>query len=130
MTTATIEAPATPKIHTGAEIKAATKKAGVQMIRENLEASNAWLLRGLVAIYARQTADEQAAEITREHNGVGFTAFDAEILTSFAKQVERFNKTPAADRNYTTPLSYKQTVILRKRMKKYAGQLLKIATGE
>lgn len=45
--------------------------------------------RALVVLFNRQTTEEQHAEQTRVHNNRGFTATDAEILTSFAKQVLR-----------------------------------------
>ena len=35
--------------------------------------------RACLALYARQTADEQNAQYTKNRNGVGFTAFDAKV---------------------------------------------------
>lgn len=70
----------------------------------------------LVKVYECQTADEQAIGETMEHNGMGFNGLDAEILSSFA----RFY----LQRGYLTP---KQIEICRKKMKKYAGQVTKLA---
>jgi hypothetical protein len=73
-------------------------------------------LRGLLRIFQLQTKSEQMAEYTTDWNGVGFTAFDAEFLTSLAKQ---FIKSKSLSKN-----QYKH---VQKNMKKYSGQLLKIA---
>jgi hypothetical protein len=78
-----------------------------------------WLLRGIVAIFEKQTYDEQQSEATKEDNGIGFNGVDAYILSSFAKQIKQGRT-----------LSPKQLPIALKKMPKYAGQLLKIAKGE
>jgi len=41
--------------------------------------------RAIVALLARQTADERSAEMTVHRNGVGFNAADAKRLTYVAK---------------------------------------------
>lgn len=41
--------------------------------------------RALIAIYERQTSEEQSSASTRVRNGVGFTGADAEIGTRCAK---------------------------------------------
>ena len=74
--------------------------------------------RGIVAIYRRQTSQEQLVEATLEHNGVGFNGVDAELLTSLAKQVLD-GKT----------LTEKQIYVGRKRIRKYSGQLAEIANA-
>lgn len=86
------------------------------MIKEKLKTDDRWLIRGLRAIYARQTADEQASSLTSEHNGIGFNGIDAPLLSSYAKQVEGGHR-----------LSSKQIMWARKKMIKYAGQLARIA---
>lgn len=96
-----------PKVWTKAEI------------REKLASNDNWLVRGLLAIFSRQTASEQEAGVTSEDNGIGFNGADAEILSSFAKFY--------AKNGYLSP---KQREIARKKMLKYAGQLEKIAKGE
>ena len=72
-----------------------------------------WALRALERIYADQTRAEQAAGHTSEHNGVGFSGVDGDILSSFAEQFARRRS-----------LSPKQMEILFKKMPKYARQLL------
>jgi len=97
-----------------------TKAARLAYVREKLGSSKAWALRALCVIHEGQTSQEQTCERTTELNGVGFTAFDAEILTSLAKQVARHNANPV----YPTPLSEKQMALLFKRIPKYAQQVL------
>lgn len=97
------------------------------MIAANIEKGPwEWVVRGLEAIYERQTADEKEAEATSHHNGVGFNGIDAAILSSFAKQVKAWKAKPEGAR-YPRPLSEKQLALARKKMKKYAGQLARIA---
>ena len=86
-------------------------------VRAKLETDMRWLTRGLLAIFAHQTASEQNSESTEEDNGVGFSGADAYFLSSVAKQL-------LAGR---TTMSEKQTVYVRKKMLKYAGQLARIA---
>ncbi|MFW6224952.1 MAG: hypothetical protein ACOC4B_01650 [Bacteroidota bacterium] len=81
-----------------------------------LETSNKMVWRSVVKLYEYQTLDEQNSDITNHNNGVGFTCADAFILSQFAKYYNR-NK-------FLTP---KQTSLARRKMKKYAGQLTKIA---
>jgi DNA-binding transcriptional regulator YiaG len=103
-----------------------TEKEKVADWKQKLASHPQWAIRGCLAIYAKQTADEREAEQTREDNGVGFTGTDAEILSSFAKQIQRWEQ----DKRFPSPLSDKQLAILHKRMPKYAGQLLRIVNGE
>jgi len=87
-----------------------------EFIKEKLVTDQRWLMRGITAIYEKQTYDEQQSEATKEDNGVGFNGIDAYILSSFAKQIK-------AGRT----LSIKQLAIAQKKMLKYARQLLFIA---
>ncbi len=100
-------------------IKSAKFAEAKRIVRDKLATDNEWLVRGMMAIYARQTADEQRAEDTKYLNGVGFNSADSTILTSFAKQwtARRW-------------LSDKQMGIAKRKMAKYAGQLARIARGE
>jgi len=98
-------------------------------IADKLASNDTWLLKGVVAIYKKQTASEQVAGITRENNSVGFNAVDSIILSSFAMQINTFNNTPARLRRFRSPLSPKQLVIARRKMLKYAGQLAVIANA-
>jgi uncharacterized protein (UPF0179 family) len=85
-------------------------------IKEMLLSSNKAVLRGVVAIYERQTAQEQSCDATMLINGVGFSGVDAELLSSFARQIKQGRT-----------LSDKQMEYARKKIMKYAGQLTKIA---
>lgn len=86
-----------------------------------LENDQKWLERGILVIYARQTSDEQAEGSTRHENGRGFTGSDAAFLSSLAQWIER-GRRPLGQR-----LTPKQVEHARKRMRKYAGQLAKVA---
>lgn len=87
-------------------------------IKANMLADNRWMMRGLLAIYAHQTPEEQTYGATVEDNGYGFNGVDAEILTSIAQFY--------IARKFITP---GQLAIVRKKMVKYASQLAKIANG-
>ena len=93
----------------------------VEEIRAKLDESNRWLQRGLLRIYAEQTLDEQATGTTHASNGVGFNGVDAEILSSFAEQLQKRNWPEGRD------LSEKQLAIARKKMLKYSKQLAMFA---
>lgn len=97
-----------------------TKKSRIAFLREMLACEVRWAIKGLVTIYKYQTDDEQRVGDTCEHNGVGFTGADGEILSSFAQQVnaKRFAG------------SEKQMNILFKKMPKYAKQLDAIAQSK
>ena len=62
---------------------------------------------------------EKNADATLEHNGVGFNAFDAEVLSDIAKKLIRGEE-----------LTDKEFFTARKRIQKYAGQLTLIANKE
>lgn len=49
-----------------------TKSELVKYYREMLGEFNGWAIRGLLAVYDKQTADEKRTETTNHHNGVGF----------------------------------------------------------
>lgn len=97
-------------------MKKVTKKAKEQFLKEKLKSDDAWAKRALIRIFEFQTTDEKVAEHTKDHNGVGFTGFDGELLTSFAKQLNR--------RGY---LSERQMDVLRGKMPKYWRQLVAIS---
>lgn len=87
-------------------------------IKNLVQTNDNMLYRSLKKLYDCQTADEQASGETKEHNGKGFNAFDAEILTSF---VNFFNRTGF--------LTDKQKAIARKKLVKYTKQLTLIANA-
>jgi hypothetical protein len=87
------------------------------------------VVRGIEAIYARQTSDERAAQTTSHSNGRGFNGTDAYILSSFAKQIAswRQEKVETGSNRYPFPLSPKQLVLARRKMHKYGAQLALVA---
>lgn len=87
-----------------------------EIIADKLASNPKWLIAGIVAIYNRQTADEQSVESTQESNAMGFNGVDAKFGSSLAKRVIA---------GYS--LSPKQMAAGVKMMRKYAGQLLLVA---
>lgn len=87
-------------------------------IADHMKNEDTWLYRGILAIYNKQTHNEQLSGETHELNGVGFNGADATIMSSFAEFLK--------NTGFLTP---KQQVIARKKMMKYAGQLAKIANA-
>lgn len=65
----------------------------------------------ILELYRRQTDDERSAKKTIDHNDVGFTSFDAPVLTPIAEKVERRER-----------LSKEEERQLRYRLPKYWGQ--------
>lgn len=90
-----------------------------EYIRERITTDDNALIRGMLAIYAYQTADEQRAQVTKYENGVGFNGADSTILSSFCEQYNRKGF-----------LSTKQLNIARRKMAKYAKQLLHISAAK
>ena len=76
------------------------------------QASAEELLRLLLILYRRQTLSEQRDGFSREQNGVGFSKFDASLLTSIAEWGQR--------RGF---LTLKQVEVVRRRLRKYVRQL-------
>ncbi len=95
-----------------------TIKAKEDYIRVKLAEDSQWTIRGLVAIWQKQTADEKHVLITKHSNGVGFTGADAEFYSKMAEIV-----------NAGRQLSERQYAAVARGMKKYAGQLRRIADG-
>lgn len=88
-------------------------------IREHLLEDQAWLERGVVAIFRRQTPTEQEIEETNEHNGQGFSGFHARSGSYYAKWI--------LDGKH---LSGSHLEKAHKMMVRYAGQLARIANKE
>jgi len=84
-----------------------------------LASDAAWALKALMKIYEFQTAEEQEAERTVDHNNVGFSGVDAEILSSFVRQ-------------YKTKgwLSPKQMTIVYKKMPRYWKQVVRVSNAD
>jgi hypothetical protein len=75
--------------------------------------------RALLALYARQTADERQMGFTAHANGVGFNKNDAEWLSDIARKYQRYGRWA----------SQKQLDAVRRRMKFYSRQLVEIANA-
>lgn len=95
----------------------------VEYVREKLRTDDAWLIRALLAINARQTADEQRAETTKYHNLRGFMPGHAKRGTGMVN----FYRTAG----FLTPKqkAWWRTVTPRglSRIEVYASQLIKVA---
>lgn len=100
-------------------------EATVESIKERINSDDAFAVRCMMKVYKYQTASEQSYGDTHEDNNVGFSGADAEILSSFAKQVEKWQNNK---NGFDIPLSEKQMRIARKKMCKYTKQLLTILT--
>ena len=96
-----------------------TKDSLVKALKEQLATRDNQAIKGLLTIYSYQTSEEQDNGYTKEYNGVGFSGFDSEILSSFAEQ-------------YKTKgwLSPKQMMFVKKYMPKYATQLIRLSILE
>jgi hypothetical protein len=75
--------------------------------------------RAMVAIWERQTRDEQVTEATRHHNGIGFSGWTAKSGTYFANWVRSGRS-----------LTGRHLAKARKIALHHAGQLTRIANGE
>ena len=89
------------------------KKALVEALRNQIATRDNQAIKALITVYNNQTSSEQDDKDTYIHNGIGFTPVDAEFMTSLAKQY--------LDKGYLSP---KQMMFVKKRMPKYANQLI------
>jgi hypothetical protein len=105
------------------EIENATREMAKKWTKDEITAllnrNPKAVIHGLVAIYNNQTLDEKDDQATKHHNGIGFNGPDSRILSSIAEQY--------VSKKYISP---KQMTLVTERIKKYAGQLTKIANGE
>ena len=88
-------------------------------ILDKLDNSDEMVRRSLLRLYSEQTADEQAIGTTTDSNGYGFNGVDAEFMSSVAKFL--------TDKGYLSP---KQIDFARKKLRKYSGQLAKLANAD
>ena len=86
-----------------------TKESVKDLLKRNDEAVE----RGILRIYSFQTDEEKCTGATKTVNGKGFSKFDVEILSSFARQIRQGKH-----------LTEKQMYKARPKICKYAGQLL------
>lgn len=75
--------------------------------------------RSLLRLYSEQTESEQTVGYTSEDNGFGFNGVDSEFLSSVAKWY--------GEKGYVSP---KQMAWVTKKIRKYAGQLAKLANAD
>jgi len=83
-----------------------------------LETNDGFLFRALGRVYERQTAEEQLSQATLKQNGVGFNGVDAQVLSDIYTRSLRYGG-----------LTARQTALVRRKMRKYAGQVTQIANG-
>lgn len=93
-----------------------TKKAKKEFIKNKLSSNKTWARRALIEVYNLQYFNEQLFMGSLIKNKMGFTRFDAELLTNMAEFYE--------SNQFFTSQQYK---ILFKRMPKYWLQILKIS---
>lgn len=82
------------------------------IIKQKTASNDAAAKAALLRIYSYQTKEEQATGHTHEYNNKGFNSNDAEILSSFALQLET--------KGWLSP---KQMTIVKKKISKYSNQL-------
>jgi hypothetical protein len=82
------------------------------LIKERISTSDLAVKKALIRIWNWQTEDEKQTQSTNQTNGVGFNGIDAEILTSFAEQLDK--------KGWLSP---KQIAIARKKLMKYSNQI-------
>ncbi len=104
-----------------------TKNDKILYMKQKLSSDSRWMLKALLTIYERQTADEQVTKSTRVHNGVGFTGVDGEILSSFAERLQQRGGMRVIGADVNTIFSEKQQILLKRKMPKYARQLVDLA---
>lgn len=96
-----------------------TKKAIKEFFKSKLSSDKRWAVKGMLKIYEYQTNQEKATQDTHEHNDVGFSGCDAELLSSFSEQVLQGRT-----------LSDRQMVFVLKKMPKYWSQLVSLSDME
>ena len=96
-----------------------SKKSMVEALKSQLVAKPDKAVAALLKIYSQQTKSEQATATVQIKNNRGFVPQDAEFLTSLAKFY--------MSRGF---LSAKQLFLLKKRITKYAGQLIELSLSE
>lgn len=86
----------------------------VEKIRELLKTDDRAVVRALLKLYSLQTEEEKRGKHTDEHNRVGFSQVDSEFLTNLVESYLKYHR-----------LTDRQIAAARRRVLKYAGQLLR-----
>ena len=84
-----------------------------QKLKDLLMRNNKAIERAILLLYSFQTYEEKYYGHTGTKNGVGFNRLDANILSSFAEQL-----------NKGYHLTEKQIAIARPKLQKYVSQIL------
>lgn len=106
--------------------KKTTRDSNKQAIRLLLLQDPAAVEDALLALYHLQTEQEREVGETLESNGVGFSGSDANLLTSFARQIERHREDGIEPGRCLSPPKHGregQVGWARRKLWKYAGQL-------
>lgn len=101
----------------------------VNHMRLALMTNNDYLEKAILKLYKYQTEHEQQTKDTTVLNGVGFNSIDANFLSSLAEWILDRKHAPVAEKDkyvVRRHLSYKQRLLARKKVTKYAGQLVNI----
>lgn len=93
-----------------------TQKSAKESLQALLDANDRAVYRAILLIYDRQTEAEKSTMSTVVDNGVGFSGCDAELLSSFATQLQ--------DRGWLTS---NQMAFARRKIRKYWKQLWQLA---
>ena len=88
-------------------------------VKAKLETDDKWLYKGVVALFERQTKDEQRVEDARIVNNVGFNKPDSHKMSYYAKWIMKKGRLDGHFRDDA-----------RRRILKYSAQLTKIADKE
>lgn len=99
----------------------------VNHMRLALMTNNDYLEKAILKLYKYQTEHEQQTQDTTVLNGVGFNSIDANFLSSLAEWILDRKHAPVAEKDkyvVRRHLSYKQRLLARKKVTKYAGQLV------
>jgi hypothetical protein len=98
-------------------IRVWTKEDVLELLNAEGEKGKRAVAKAIIALYARQTADEQSTKLTSVSNGRGFNKIDAPFLTDIAKKLPL----------YSMNLTPRQLTTARKMLRKYGRQLAEIA---
>lgn len=103
-----------------------TKGQRLIQIKAALNSRQDAVEKALLLIYGYQTPDEKSMQATVEKNGLGFNAFDAGILTSYAEYIleNRWNR----PRGFV--LTERQLAVARRKIVRYVGQLVPLAEAK
>lgn len=88
-----------------------------EFIKDKLKNDTAWMERGVIVLYHRQTQDEKVVKETKELNNVGFNSSDSRYLTWVAEWLLKDR------RNH---LNEKHREKVGRMLPKYWGQILDI----